>query len=471
MNNVKAENKKSFEMPHGFIVLLIVIVFCAVLTWILPAGSFERILDSNLGREVVVPNSYKAVESNPIGVWSILKILYKGMVQASDIIFFIIFAAAYVFVLIKTNTLNAMIGAVLKKLGSRDHLLIPIFMLIFGITGATFGMFEETFGLIPAFIVIGITMGYDRILGSAIVFVGVATGFAAAILNPFTIGIASSLAGIPLVSFKITTFRIVSFILFMSLSITYVMLYAKKIRKDPTKSIMFGSKENNDIEKNAMSRDEVMNLPFTINQKISIVIFMVLICFMGYGVAKLGFYLEEISALFIGALIITGIVNKMTSKEMCDVFVESTQAVIYGALFVGLSRAASIVLTEGHVIDTAILYMSNAINGLPSVVTSLGMLAVQNVIGFFITSGSGMAVVTMPIMAPLADLVGMSREMAVTAYQFGDGFSNLFWPTAVAMQCGIMGISMDKWYKFITPLFLMMILLQSIMMIVGGFIF
>jgi uncharacterized ion transporter superfamily protein YfcC len=469
--NVEKNAKRKFEMPHGFIILLLVIAFCAVLTWVLPAGSFERVLDEKVGRELVVPGSYKLVEANPVGLWDIFKILYTGMVEAADIIFFIIFAAAYVFTLMKTGTLNAMVGAVLRKLGSKDYLLIPIFMLIFGIAGATFGMYEETFGLIPAFIVIGITLGYDRILGSAIVFVGVATGFAAAVLNPFTIGIASAVAGIPLVSYKITLFRIVCFILFMALSITYVMLYARKIRKDPTKSIMYGSTENNEFEKNSMSREEVLSLPFTVSQKISLSIFVVLLCLIGYGVTAKGFYLTELAAMFLIAMIITGIVNKMSSRQICDAFIESSQIMIYGALFVGLSRSAAIVLTQGSVIDTVVLYLSNAINGLPGAVTSIGMLIVQNIIGFIITSGSGMAVVTMPIMAPLADLVGMSREMSVTAYQFGDGFSNMFTPIGVAMMCGIMGISMDKWYRFITPLFAMMVLLQAIMMIVGGFIF
>jgi len=463
--------KRKFVMPHGFIVILSVIILCALLTWVLPAGNFERVYDEELGRELVVPGSYTEADANPIGIWEFFQALYVGMVEAADIIFFVLFAAGYVFLLMKSGTLNAMVGSILRKLGTHDYLLIPIFMTIFGIAGATFGMYEETYGLIPAFIVIGITLGYDRLVGSAIVFVGVATGFAAAILNPFTIGIASSIAGIPIVSFKMTAFRVVCFVLFMALSIAYVMIYARKIKKDPTKSILYGTEDTDDLAKDVLSRDEVLTLPFSINQKISLFIFIALLCLIGYCVAVLGFYLQELAAMFIIAMIITGIVNRMSSSVICDTFVESTKVVIYGALFIGLSRAASVVLSEGNVIDTAILYLSNLINGLPDAIRSLGMLLVQNVIGFFITSGSGMAVVTMPIMAPLADLIGMSREMAVTAYQFGDGFSNMFWPTAVAMECGIMGIGMDKWYKFITPLFIMMFLLQCIMMIVGGFIF
>lgn len=465
------KKRKSFEMPHGFVVILLVIILCCVMTWILPAGQFETAYDEALGRDIVVPGSYTEVEANPVGVWGFFQALYTGMTEASDIIFFVIFAAGYVYLLMKTGTLNAMVGAILRKLGTKDHLLIPIFMIIFGIAGATFGMYEETYGLIPAFIIIAITLGYDKLVGSAIVFVGVATGFAAAILNPFTIGIASNIAGIPLVSFKMTLFRVVCFLLFEGLSIVYVMRYASKVRKDPRKSILYGTLENNDFTKDALSRDEVLKLPFTNSQKISLLIFVVLICTIGYTVAVLGYYLTELAAMFIIAMILTGIINKMSSREICEVFIESTSISMYGSLFIGLSRSCSVVLEQANVIDTAILYLSNTINGLPEAISSLGMLVVQNVIGFFITSGSGMAVVTMPIMAPLSDLIGMSREMAVTAYQFGDGFSNMFWPTAVATECGIIGIGMDKWYKFITPLFGMMFLLQCVMMIVGGLVF
>lgn len=457
--------KKKFQMPHAYVILLIIIVFCTLLTWILPAGNFEKVLDENLGREIVVPGSYAPVEESPVGVWGFFIALYEGMVSASDIIFFVVFASSYVFLLMKTGALNALVGFLLNKLGNKDYLIIPIFMVLFGIAGSTFGMYEETYGLIPAFIVIALTLGYDRLVGGGIVFVSVATGFAAATLNPFTIGIAGSIAGIPLISPKLTTFRIIAFILFMALSIGYVMWYAKRIRKDPTKSYLYGEPEH--ALDDVLSRDEVMNLKFTTKHKISLLGFALLIVVIAYTVGVLGFYLSELSALFMIWMIITGIINKMNSREIADAFVESTSASIYGILLIGLSRSIEVIMSQSNVIDTAVLYLSNAIQNLPSSVSVIGMLVVQNLVNFFIPSGSGQAVVMMPIMAPLSDLVGLSREIAVTAFQFGDGFSNMFWPTAVAVECGIMGIGMDKWYKFITPLFIMMFTLQAILLVAG----
>ena len=164
-------------------------------------------------------------------------------------------------------------------------------------------------------------------------------------------------------------------------------------------------------------------------------------------------------------MIVTCIVNKMNSGEIADMFVAGCKSALYGAMLVGLARTISVVMTNGNVIDTAVNGLANMVMSLPKSISGVGMLVVQNVVNFFIPSGSGQAVVMMPIMAPVADLVGLSREVAVLAFQFGDGFSNMFWPTAVATECGIMGIGMDKWYKFITPLFGMMFLLQAVIIV------
>jgi len=463
------EKKKTFQMPHAYIILCIIVVLCTILTWILPAGNFERVYDEELGRNVVVPGSYTRTESTPVGPWGMMKSLYDGVVEASDIIFFILFAASYVYVLSETGALNALTGWLLRKLGNKDYLIIPVFMLLFGLGGTTFGMFEETYGLIPAFIVIAITLGYDRIVGGSIVFVGVCTGFSSATLNPFTIGVASAVAEIPLISTKIMIVRIITFVLFMSLSIWYVMRYASKIRKDPTKSYMYGDPNALRGVGNLKNRDEVVNMPFTMRQKISLFGFVLLIACIVVGICVFGWYLTELATLFLVFMIVTCIINRMKSGEIADLFVAGCKSALYGAMLVGIARAISVVMTNGNVIDTAVNGLANMVMTLPKSISSIGMLVVQNVVNFFIPSGSGQAIVTMPIMAPVAGPGWLSREAAVLAFQFGDGFSDMFWPTAVATECGIMGIGMDKWYKFITPLFGMMFLLQAAVLVVSVF--
>ena len=462
------KKKKRFSMPHAYVIMLIIIALSMALTWILPAGNFEFEYNEELGRNLVVPGSFQlADEQSPVGPWGMIMSLFDGVVEAGDIIFFILFAAAYVYVLSETGALNALTGAMLRKLGDKDHLIIPFFMILFAIGGTTIGMFEETYGLIPAFMIIAVTLGYDRIVGGAIVFVGVATGFAAAILNPFTIGVASSVAEIPLIQPKVTAMRIIAFALFLGLSMGYTMHYAKKIRKDPTKSILYGDPNALAGLENVKSRDEVISMPFTREQRLSLAGFVLLIVALAYGIVVLGWYLTELASLFFVFMVVTMFINKLTLTEMGDMFVAGCKSAMFGAMLVGFARAISVVMDQGQVIDTAVNYLANLVGTLPTSISGVGMLVVQNIVNFFIPSGSGQAVVMMPIMAPLADLVGLSREVAVMAFQFGDGFSNMFWPTAVATECGIMGIGMDKWYKFITPLFGMMFLLQAVLIVVA----
>ncbi len=460
---MEKKKKKSFE-PNAFVIVFSIMILCAILTWIIPAGSFERVIDNATGREIVVPGSYQVVESHPVGPWKFLNCFFEGFVNSADIMFFILFASAYVFVLSKSNALNALTGRLLKKVGDRDHLIIPVFFIFFAIGGTTFGMFEETYALIPVFVVVAITLGYDRLVGGALVYLGVATGFSAAIINPFTIGVAAGVADVPLVSPKITIFRVIAFILFTCLTCGYLMRYASKIRKDPTKSYLYGVHE--DLT-GMMTREECMQIEFTTRHKISMVGFVLLLGILVWGIIKQGWWFSEIASLFFIFMIITAFINNMSLNEIADAFVESTKESVYGMLLVGFSRGISIVMAAGGIIDTVVYALSTLVGALPTSLTGIGMLVIQNLINFFIPSGSGQAVVMMPIMAPLADVVGMSRQMAVVAYQFGDGFSNMIWPTAVALECGIMGISLKVWYKLVLKLFAMLFALQCVLMVVG----
>ena len=465
------KTKKKLKMPHAYVVLLIVIAFCTLLTWILPAGTFERVMDEELGREIVVAGSYTNMESTPVGLWHAILAIFSGVIDAADIIFFIVFATAYVTVLTKAGALNALVGSILRKMGTKDHLLIPVFMFLFGLGGTTFGMYEECYALVPAFMVIMMSLGYDKLTGGVIIFLGAGAGCCSAVLNPFTVGIASSVAGVPLTAPAVTAFRIICFFVFMAINIWYVMRYAKRVKLDQRNSVLYGSDEwnVNFSGGSVLSREEVMELEFTGKHKISLLLFVVMIVVIAYGVIAKGFYLAELSGVFMIFMVITGIINKMSASEMCETFVEAAQDSMFAALLIGLSRSLSVILTDGNIIDTVVYYLSSLISGLPKQLSAVGMVVVQNLINFFIPSGSGQAVVTMPIMAPVADLSDLSRQVAVAAYQFGDGFSNTIWPTAVAAECGLMGISLGRWYKFMLPLFGILFVFECIMINVGIF--
>jgi len=442
--------------------MLIVIFIAGILTWTLPAGNFERQLNTTLGIELVVPDTYQTAEKTPIGLWSLCLCIFQGFVDSADIMFLLLFAVGYINLLIGTNSLNALVGSVLKTMGDRSYLLIPVFFILFAICGSTFGMYEEALALVPAFMAIAVALGYDKIVGAVIVVGGAGIGFAAATLNPFTVGLASSIAGISIVSSKILIFRIISFIIFVTIGILYLMHYAGKIKKDPSKSIL-----HNEADKplETDSRDEIALLILSLRQKITLYLFVIVVLWIAIGVIVFDFYIPELSSIFIIAMIITGLINKMSANEIAESFIQSSRSMVFTMLMIGLGRSIQIVITQGNIIDTIVLFLSNMISGFPTVISAIAMLFAQNIINFFIPSGTVQAVVSMPIMVPVADLVGLSREISVLAFQFGNGFAVMFWPTGCAIICGVMGIGLGTWYKFFTKLFLILLSTQIILIV------
>ncbi|MCK8060100.1 MULTISPECIES: YfcC family protein [unclassified Fusibacter] len=458
----KAKKRFKLEVPHTFVILGMIILFAVILTHLVPAGEFDRVLDPVTDREIVVQGSYHSVESNPIGLFDMFIYIQKGMVDSADIIFFIIFAYAMVFMLLKSGSLDAAVGALLRKIGDKVELLIPVFMIFFGILGATAGLFEEIYGLIPAFLGIAIALGYDAIVGGAIVIVGIGTGFAAAFTNPFTIGVAQGVAGVPM--FSGIGFRVLAFIAFQAAVIAYTMNYARKIKKNPelsiVKDVKFSLTDN-------LSIHELKALKFENRHKISMLAFGLSILLIVVGTLKLGWYIDELAGLFLVLMIVIGFINKKGLNEISEIFVEAAASIAFGALAVGLSRSVLLVMSDGMIIDTMVNSLAGLLVESSAYVSALGMLFLQNLINFIIPSGSGQAATSMPIMAPVADIVGLTRQTAVLAFQFGDGFSNLFWPTIVSVECGLMGIPLNKWYKFMGPLFVIMLVIQVIFMSVA----
>lgn len=457
-NNSKAR----FTMPHTYIVIGFILVILTILTYIIPAGTYERAVDPVMNRTMVVQGSFKYIEQSPVSPFQMFMSIVDGMVSAADIIFFIFFAYGFVYLLIKTGAFYGSLGALIKRFHGKETMIFPIFMIIFGICGSTFGLYEETYGLLPAFMGISIALGYDALVGGAAVILGTATGFAAATLNPFTIGIAQGISEVPVGSG--IGLRIICFIVFQGSAIIYLLLYARKVRLHPELSIVKDVKFN---FSDGMTRDELEKLPFTSKHKFIMFLFLITIGLLVYGTKYQGWYLSELSTLFFIMMLVTGLIGGYSLSKIASLFVESVSDVVFGALAVGVARSLTIVMENGHIIDTIINFMATSLAGLPKTVAAVGMLVVQNIINFFIPSGSGQAATSMPIMAPLADALGLTRQTAVLAFQFGDGFSNMFWPTSAATICGLMSLPIDKWYKFITPLFAIMFLFQVVFIVIA----
>lgn len=456
--------KKKFEMPHGYVIIFAMTVITAILANIVPAGVYDRVEDAS-GNSVVVADSFHYVDKVGCSFTDMFMAITQGFTNAANIIFFVIFAYAFVYMMIKNGTFDAVVGFILRKIGDRIELIIPVCMIVYGILGSTMGMFEETYGLLPVFISIACMLGYDAIVGGSIIYIGVAVGFAAATINPFTIGIAQQIAGVQM--FSGLEYRIFCFVIFMAIAIAYVWHYARKVHKHPEKSLLYGVKMEKMEE--TMTREELMALRMNTSQKLSCVLFVATIIILLVGTIKYGWYVTEISTLFIIMMIVIGLISRFTSAQICDYFIEAAQEMMYGALLIGLSYSIPVIMENACIIDSIVHWLANILAGFSGVASAMGMLFVQNIINFFIPSGGGQALVTVPILAPVGELVGVSKQITVLAYQFGDGFSNIFWPTSVFMMCGIMRMPIDKWYKFVTPLF-GLLFLASIVLLGGAFI-
>lgn len=453
--------KKKFKMPHTYVIIFGMVILAAILANVIPAGEYTRVVNE-AGKTVVVADSFHYIDKVGIGFFDVFVSIQKGFIDAGQIIFFIIFAYAFVYMLLKNGTFDAVMGATLRKIGTKIELLIPVCMILFGILGSTIGLFEETYGLLPVFISIGVALGYDAIVGGSIVYIAVAVGFAAATINPFTIGIAQEVSGVEV--FSGLGYRIFCFIVFMTIAIAYVWIYAKKVQKDPTKSVLYGEKlETLDLG----SKDKMMNTVFTFRHKLSCIAFVGTIVTLLIGTIKFGWYIDQIAGLFFLMMLVVAAISGFTPSQTAEYFIEAAKEMMFGALICGLSRTMPIIMEQACIIDTIVHAFVSAISQFTGYFNAIGMLLIQNVINFFIPSGGGQALVTMPILAPVSEMVGLNRQIAVLAYQFGDGFSNIFWPTSVFMMCGIMGMPVNKWYKFVTPLFLLLFAATVVLLVVA----
>ncbi|MFQ7585910.1 MAG: YfcC family protein [[Clostridium] symbiosum] len=464
MNEV-TEKKKWFErvkMPHTYVILITILVIMTVLTHIIPAGQYQRVEDPVSGKMIVVPGSFEFVDIKAPGFFDIFLSLQRGYVDAANIMFLIIFAYGFVYMLVKNGTMDAALGTLVRLVGKKVQLMIPITMIVLGALSSTLGIFEEVYGLFPVFVGISVALGYDIVVGGAIVCLGVIIGYASGTFNPYTIGIAQDVAGVEM--FSGLGLRVVILVVFELAAILYIMNYARKVKADPTKSIMYGV-ESEFVQRKSL--DELTGAKMNTRQKICLLIFFATLGSLLYGTTQLGWNIDEIAAMFLMMMIFAGIASGYSATDICKTFIESTKAMVSSMLIVGFTRGILIVMKDGMISDTIVYYLVSLLSGASKYVSAYGMLFLQNIIKFFITGSSSQATITMPIMAPTAELIGLSKQIAVLAYQFGNGFADMFWPTSCALYCGLMGVPLNKWYKFITPFFGIVLVLEVIFMTIA----
>ena len=450
--------------PDTFVILFAILIVIAGLTWIIPGGNFET--QQVDGRNMVIPGTFHEIDNEPQGLGAILMAPIRGFVDASLIIGFVLLVGGVFGILQRTGAINAGIST-LARAHERSPLvralLIPIFMTIFSLAGAVFGMSEEIIPFIIIFIPLALKIGYDSIVGVAIPFLGAGVGFAGAFLNPFTVGIAQGIAEVPL--FSGLGYRFLLWSITTTIAILFVSRYANRIKKDPKHSLTF----SDDVIKRTKYLNEASSAESTLlpEHKRALLMFVLGLLVLVWGVLFQQWYIEEIAGLFLITGILVGVVGKLSTKEITNSFTEGAKDLVMTALIIGLARGILIIATDGQIIDTMLNALASQITQLHPIVSAQFMFITQSVINFFVPSGSGQAALTMPVMAPLADLVGVSRQTAVLAYQMGDGFGNMIIPTS-AVTMGVLtlaDIPWERWAKWLLPLELIFLVIGFIFLI------
>ena len=425
------------------------ILVVAALTWVVPSGAYERLVLPN-GRESVVPGSYHPIAPTPVGFWEIVTAIPVGLSDASSVVFLTLLVGGSVGVLRRTGVIDLGIHRLTVQLGERIELMIPVLMMVFGLISAFIGTPELSIAYLPIVLPLMLRLGYDSVSAAGLVLLSSSLGYAFGITAPSTIGIGHVLAELPMYSGA--WYRAASFLVIQVLAIAFVMRYARKVRARPESSL---NRSVDDSLRAELARDGDVVERFTVRQHVAGVAALAMFIGIVVAVLRLGLSFNEISGLFVVMAIVTSAVVGHGTNEMCQNFNAALKEMLVGALIVGIARGVSVIMVEGNILDTFVFHIAAIVESLPSAFTAVGILLTQTAFNFLVPSGSGQCLMTLPILIPLADLVGLTRQVVVLATHWGDGISNILFPTSgyFVATLAVGRVSYATWLKFYWPFF------------------
>ncbi len=446
----KMKRKKELKALNPMLFLVAIMLIVTVASYIVPVGSYDRVMVD--GQEIVDPESYHSVERSPITPFNLLVSVTLGMQRGSAIIFFLLIIGAMFAILDGTGAINAGMTNIVRAMKGKEFLMIPVCMIVFGMGSAFCANFEEFLAFVPLVLACCLTMGFDSLTAVGIIFCAAAAGYGGAITNAFTTGIAQSIAGLPM--FSGMGLRIAVFVVLLTVSIIYVTWHALRVKKNPQLSSTY---EMDLVTAKNVALNVDNSVPLTTRQKIVLVIFVGGIAFTVYGIIVKGYYIDELAGIFLAIGIIGGLVGGLRPGEICEHFEKGCVNMLFPCLMVGLANSVIILLEQSNMMDSIIHLLASALNGLSPMLTAFGMFITTDLFNVLIPSGSGKAAIVMPIMVPLADMMDITRQTSVLAFQLGDAFTNVMAPTggeilAALAMCG--GVSFKKWMKYLLPLFI-----------------
>ena len=469
---------KQFKVPHVYAIIFALMVIFAVLTWIVPSGSYQR--QEVNGREVTVAGTYEQSEKTYIdeetgdevdlrqGVFDVLQAPTRGIQEAIEVVAFILIVGGSFQVITKTGAITSGMGRVVRRFKNKDILIIPIAMVLFALGGTSFGMAEETLPFFAIFMPIMMAMGFDSMTAFMVVFVGARTGYIASTINPFNVLIAQGILGIQ--GNPQLWLRMIAWVVLTAVAITWVVLYARRVKKHPESSITF---EDDIAKKVEFAADEsALDAEFTGRQKGVLAVFIAGMCLIIWGLVTQGWYMNEISAVFLAMGLLAGVIAGFSQDVIAQEFVAGIADFAFSAIVVGLARGILVIASDGMIIDTILNALATGLGGIPAVLFTTLLYAVENLLAILVPSSSGLAALTAPIFGPLTELMGLNPEAAVWALSMGSATMSLICPTSAILVAGlgVCKIKLGQWRKTVWKFFLVVSLINIVFVAISGLI-
>lgn len=469
---------KQFKVPHVYAIIFALMVIFAVLTWIVPSGSYQR--QEVNGREVTVAGTYEQSEKTYIdeetgdevdlrqGVFDVLQAPTRGIQEAIEVVAFILIVGGSFQVITKTGAITSGMGRVVRRFKNKDILIIPIAMVLFALGGTSFGMAEETLPFFAIFMPIMMAMGFDSMTAFMVVFVGARTGYIASTINPFNVLIAQGILGIQ--GNPQLWLRMIAWVVLTAVAITWVVLYARRVKKNHESSITF---EDDIAKKVEFAADEsALDAEFTGRQKGVLAVFIAGMCLIIWGLVTQGWYMNEISAVFLAMGLLAGVIAGFSQDVIAQEFVAGIADFAFSAIVVGLARGILVIASDGMIIDTILNALATGLGGIPAVLFTTLLYAVENLLAILVPSSSGLAALTAPIFGPLTELMGLNPEAAVWALSMGSATMSLICPTSAILVAGLgmCKIKLGQWWKTVWKFFLVVSLINIVFVAISGLI-
>lgn len=444
--NQTGKKQQGFRMPHVFIILLFIMLFVVVLSYLVPSGTYQRLQDAS-GITVIDPNTFQYVDNEtPIGFMDYFEAIYTGFVNGATIMGTLFISSGAIYLLEVSGAFGAGINLILKKTRGKEFSVVCIFYTIFVVFGVL-GYGEAAYPFYPLAVTIGFALGYDRMVGTAFAILGSTVGFTSGLMNTFTTGVAQQIVGLPL--FSGIGFRAVGLAVFYIIGLIGLYAYCRKIKKDPSASLLSQEYISQSQEDHAEQTEEMNG-----RRALGLLVFLGVVVAQGIGCIRFGWSFPQIAGIYVIMAFLLAAIFRIAPSQACQLFCTGAVRVFSAAFAVGLAQSVVVLMNQACIIDTIVHAMSQLLEHRSAILAIFVIFVFVTLFNFLVVSGSGKAVIIMPILHPLGKILNINQQVLVLTYQYGDGITNSFWPGSSLVQLSMCGVDYGSWIRFCWKIYL-----------------